>query len=68
MQHSWSVEFLAFFFSQGQLDWYYSIVSELVLGIEESLSHIIGLGMIDAQKLCIGAQFSYQKFFTTGRL
>ena len=59
MQHSWLVEFLAYFFSQGLLDWYYSIVSEPVFGVEESLSNTIGLGMIDAQKLCIGVQFFY---------
>ena len=57
MQHSWLVEFLAYFFSQGLLDWYFSIVSELVFGIEECLSDIIGLGRINAQKMCIGAQF-----------
>ena len=57
MRHSWFVEFLAYFFSQGLLDWYFSIVSELVFGIEECLSDIIGLGRINAQKMCIGAQF-----------
>ena len=68
MRHSWLVKFLAYFFSQGLLDWYFSIVSELVFGIEECLSDIIGLVRINAQKMCIEAQFFYQKIDTTRRL